>query len=355
MQRKNIVITGGAGFIGSECVRKFLENKNYNIYNIDSLTYAGNLSSLKTIEKYSNYFFLKEDIRDEKKVSDLMTRIKPQWIVHFAAESHVDRSIEGPRDFIDTNILGTYNLLQGALKYYLSLSDNDKSCFRFHHVSTDEVFGSLEMAEVFREDTPYEPNSPYSASKAASDHLVRAWWKTYGLPVTMSHCSNNYGPYQYPEKLIPLVITNALQGKSIPLYGDGKNIRDWLFVEDHITAIHLILQKAKVGSVYNIGGHADITNIEIITKVCEILDDLYPKNKPHSNLITYVKDRPGHDLRYATDSSKLKKDLGWALNESFSKSLEKTVRWYVDNSWWWQPLVKKTINKKFHFSLEANL
>ena len=333
-----VVVTGGAGFIGSALVRWVSQNLDWQILNIDSLTYAGNLESLPGVSGAGNYQFSQTDICDLERVKKDISEFKPDYIIHLAAESHVDRSIDGPLAFIQTNILGTYNMLQAALEYYRSLDDNKKEVFRFHHVSTDEVFGTLGDEGLFCEDTPYKPNSPYSASKASSDHLVRAWHETYGLPVTLSNCSNNYGPYQFPEKLIPLMVLNALEGKSLPVYGKGENVRDWLYVDDHVEGILTVLQKGRLGECYNIGGMAEKQNIEVVRTICKIMDEISPNqaNVQHEELISYVTDRPGHDFRYAIDCTKIKDELGWEPKENFETGMRRTVQWYLDNKEWWQ-------------------
>ena len=327
------LVTGGAGFIGGNFVlRQVLEN-NVRVINLDKLTYAGNLDTLKQLENNDNHIFIQGDITDNDLVADIFDKYKRNAVVNFAAESHVDRSIDAPDDFIQTNILGTFNLLKNSLNYYQSLdSDNH---FRFLHVSTDEVYGSLGDTGLFTETTPYSPNSPYSASKASSDHLVRAYCHTYGLPVLTTNCSNNYGPYQFPEKLIPLMITKALNFESLPVYGDGKNIRDWLFVTDHCKAIETVLKKGKIGEVYNVGGNEEKQNIQVVHTLCDILDEVAPNSgKSRRDLITFVKDRPGHDQRYAIDSSKLQNELGWKPEETFESGIRKTVQWYLDNKTW---------------------
>jgi len=330
-----IIVTGGAGFIGSAMIRHLLSKTDCTVINLDKLTYAGQLSSLAEVTNSSKYYFEKVDITDRNKVSAVVKHYKPHSVIHFAAESHVDRSIDGPSAFIETNIIGTYILLEETLKYFLSLDSSHQSKFRFHHISTDEVFGSLGSEGLFTEESQYKPNSPYSASKASSDHLVRAWYKTYGLPVITTNCSNNYGPYQYPEKLIPTIILNAINGNELPLYGDGKNIRDWLFVEDHIDGILKVLASGLKGQVYNIGGNAEKTNIEVVRMICSVLDKIKPKTSGrYSDQITFVKDRPGHDKRYAIDSSKINSELGWNPKVSFEVGIEKTVMWYLDNIDW---------------------
>ena len=337
MTNKNILVTGGAGFIGSAVIRYLINETNNNVLNIDKLTYAGNLESLDTISSHPRYQFLHADICDKSAMTKAFQDFQPNIVMHLAAESHVDRSIDGPMDFIQTNILGTYTLLEVARAYYQGLSDDKKHSFKFHHISTDEVYGDLEGTEdLFTEATSYSPSSPYSASKASSDHLVRAWHRTYGLPIVITNCSNNYGPYHFPEKLIPLVILNALDGKPLPVYGDGKQIRDWLYVEDHARALYLVATTAKVGETYNIGGHNEKQNIEVVKKICQILDGLKPREDgdKYESLIMFVKDRPGHDLRYAIDASKINKELGWQPQETFESGIQKTVEWYLNNLKW---------------------
>lgn len=343
MKEKCLLVTGGAGFIGSALIRHLIKNSDYSVINLDKLTYAGNLESLAEIEKSNRYTFVKGDICDKELVSKLLKTHQPSAIMHLAAESHVDRSIDGPSEFIQTNIIGTFNLLECALEYWKAENQNPK--FRFQHISTDEVYGSLGDTGLFTEQTPYDPSSPYSASKASSDHLVRAWERTYGLPVLVTNCSNNYGPYHFPEKLIPLIIQNALQGKSLPVYGDGKQIRDWLFVEDHAKALLTVLEKGKVGETYNVGGDSERQNIDVVKKICGFLDEYVPdsKFKPHAQLITHVTDRPGHDRRYAIDCKKLKNELGWKQEESFETGIKKTVKWFLDNQVW----VKQVLANKY--------
>jgi dTDP-glucose 4,6-dehydratase len=330
------MVTGGAGFIGSALVRHLIQTTDIKIVNVDALTYAGNLESLNSVESHSNYCFEQVDICDAQQVNRLFQQYKPDAIMHLAAESHVDRSIDGPAAFIDTNIIGTYNLLEAARAYWKDLAKAAKQQFRFHHISTDEVYGSLPATGYFVETSPYQPNSPYSASKASSDHLVKAWHHTYGLPVILTNCSNNYGPYQFPEKLIPLMILNALEGKPLPVYGKGDNIRDWLYVDDHVKALIVALTKGAVGETYNIGGHNEKTNLEVVKAVCALLDELVPDSphKPHESLVVFVEDRPGHDQRYAIDASKIKNDLGWEPEETFETGLRKTVQWYLENREW---------------------
>lgn len=337
-----IFVTGGAGFIGSNFILNWLKNNKEDVLNIDKLTYAGNLENLKTVEKNPLYHFSRTDIGDQKTVEELLAQHKPRAILNFAAESHVDRSIHGPGEFIQTNIVGTFHLLQATLGYWKTLSEADQKAFRFLHVSTDEVYGSLELNDpAFSEATPYAPNSPYSASKAASDHLVRAYHHTYGLPVLTTNCSNNYGPYHFPEKLIPLVIHNALNGKELPIYGDGSNIRDWLYVVDHCEAIALVLAKGKLGETYNVGGWNEKKNIEVVDTICTTLDQLRPRGDGKSYLSQkiFVKDRPGHDKRYAIDATKLEKELGWKPKENFETGLKKTIQWYLENETWVKNIV----------------
>ena len=338
-----ILVTGGAGFIGGNFILDWLANStSEGVVNLDKLTYAGNLATLESLKDDSRHIFIHGDICDKELVTKLLKEFQPRAIINFAAESHVDRSIHGPAEFVQTNILGTFNLLECAREYWNNLDEDAKMKFRFHHVSTDEVYGSLSATDpAFAETHPYEPNSPYSASKAASDHLVRAWFHTYSFPVLTTNCSNNYGPYHFPEKLIPLVILNALAGKPLPIYGDGQQIRDWLYVGDHCSAIREVLAKGKLGETYNIGGWNEKPNIEVVKTICQILDQLKPKSdgKSYSEQITFVKDRPGHDRRYAIDASKVERELGWRPAETFDTGIRKTVRWYLDNPVWIEGVV----------------
>ena len=335
---KKILVTGGAGFIGSALVRHLINNTDHTVINVDALTYAGNLESLAPVSGNSRHIFEQVDIRDRAELDRLFQQHQPDAVMHLAAESHVDRSIDGPAEFIQTNIIGTYNLLEAARSYWNSLQSQQKEAFRFLHVSTDEVYGSLGESGFFTETTPYQPNSPYSASKASSDHLVRAWHHTYGFPVLTTNCSNNYGPYQFPEKLIPLMILNALEGKALPIYGKGDNIRDWLYVDDHVRALLTVLEKGRLGETYNIGGHNEKTNLEVVKTLCALLDELKPNSPhaPHENLITFVTDRPGHDQRYAIDATKMAQELGWRPQETFETGLRSTVDWYLNNATWCQ-------------------
>ena len=333
---KKILVTGGAGFIGSNFIQLALGQPGVQVLNLDKLTYAGNLDSLQTVAERPVYRFVRADICDPAAVAQTVAEFQPDAIVHFAAESHVDRSIDGPAAFIQTNIIGTFNLLEAARQYWKELPPERKEAFRFLHVSTDEVYGSLGATGLFTEDTPYAPNSPYSASKASSDHLVRAYHHTYGLPALTTNCSNNYGPYQFPEKLIPLMILNALGGKALPVYGDGMQVRDWLYVADHCRAILTVLDQGKPGETYNIGGHNEMPNIRIVEKICALLDELRPRadGQPYVGQITYVADRPGHDRRYAIDAGKIGRELGWQPQETFDTGIRKTVEWYLDNAAW---------------------
>ena len=336
-----ILVTGGAGFIGSALIRHLIETTAHEVLNLDKLTYAGNLESLSSIATNTRYEFVQADIADRATVDAVLERFAPHVIMHLAAESHVDRSIDGPAAFIETNIVGTYNLLEAARAYWAKLPAAEREAFRFHHVSTDEVYGDLHgVDDLFTETTPYAPSSPYSASKAASDHLVRAWHRTYGLPVLLSNCSNNYGPFQFPEKLIPLTILNALAGKPLPVYGNGLQVRDWLFVEDHARALLQVLCAGQVGETYNIGGHNEQKNIDVVRSICALLEELAPDHPAgvnhYADLISFVQDRPGHDQRYAIDASKIQRELGWTPAETFQSGLRKTVQWYLDNSEWCQ-------------------
>jgi len=333
-----VIVTGGAGFIGSALVRHLVLERGYQVLNIDALTYAGNLASLTPVDGRPNYQFLHANICDRAAMEGAFAEFRPHRVMHLAAESHVDRSITGAADFIETNVIGTFTLLETARNYWAALDAAEKDTFRFLHVSTDEVYGSLGDEGLFREDTPYEPSSPYSASKASSDHLAKAWQRTYGLPVVVSNCSNNYGPYHFPEKLIPLTILNALAGERLPVYGKGENIRDWLFVEDHARALDLIAERGRVGETYNVGGRNERRNIDVVRQICHALDALVPGNRPREELIEFVTDRPGHDARYAIDASKLEGELGWRARENFDTGIAKTVQWYLDNDWWWRPL-----------------
>jgi len=333
-----IMVTGGAGFIGSALVRHLVLEKRYDVLNVDALTYAGNLASLRPVEGKSNYQFLHANVCDREAMESAVEGFRPDRIMHLAAESHVDRSITGAADFIQTNVVGTFTLLEAARRFWTGLDEAGRSDFRFLHVSTDEVYGSLGDEGLFREDTPYDPSSPYSASKASSDHLAKAWHRTYGMPVVISNCSNNYGPYHFPEKLIPLTILNALEGKALPVYGKGENVRDWLFVEDHARALDIIVERGRAGETYNVGGRNERRNIDVVRRICEVLDRAVPADAPRETLIEFVTDRPGHDARYAIDASKLESELGWRAREDFDSGIEKTVQWYLDNEWWWQPL-----------------
>lgn len=350
MRPKVLLVTGGAGFIGFNFVLEAVR-RGYKVINLDALTYAGNIDNLASLEGNPSHTFVHGSILDSALLTNLLNRHRPDAVVHFAAESHVDRSIRGPAVFVETNVSGTLNLLDAALAYWRGLSEGVRAGFRFLHVSTDEVYGSLGPDEpAFHEDTPYRPNSPYSASKAASDHLVRAYSRTFGLPVLTTNCSNNYGPYQFPEKLIPLMIHNAIGGKPLPIYGDGQNVRDWLYVEDHCDAILLVLERGQIGDTYNIGGLNEQRNIDVVQALCAILDELHPEGAPHNRLITYVKDRPGHDRRYAIDCTKLRNELGWSPRESFSSGIRKTVQWYIDNSAW----VEKVVSGEYREWIKGN-
>ena len=336
-----IIVTGGAGFIGS-AVCRMLAKQGVEILNIDKLTYAGNLSSLEPVAQLPNYHFLHADICDAPAMAKAFAEFRPQGVMHLAAESHVDRSIDGPGLFLQTNVVGTYTMLEAAHAYWKTLPEDEKAAFRFLHISTDEVYGSLGPTGLFTEETPYAPRSPYSASKASADHLVNAWFHTYGLPTLKTNCSNNYGPYHFPEKLIPLVTLNALAGRPLPIYGKGDNIRDWLYVEDHARALWLALTTGRPGETYNVGGHNERTNLQVVQAICAILDELRPRadGKPYAEQITFVKDRPGHDARYAIDPSKIMRELGWKPQETFDTGLRRTIQWYLDNEAWWAPLRK---------------
>jgi dTDP-glucose 4,6-dehydratase len=338
---RTILVTGGAGFIGSAVCRHLVGRGDTRVVNLDKLTYAGNPASLASIERSPLYHFVEGDIGDARRISDLLRAMRPDAIMHLAAESHVDRSIDGPGAFVETNVVGTFRLLSAALDYWRDLPKAAQAAFRFHHVSTDEVFGDLPFdGGIFTEETPYGPSSPYSASKAASDHFVRAWHATYGLPVVLSNCSNNYGPYHFPEKLIPLVILNALEGKTLPVYGRGANVRDWLYVEDHARALDLVISKGRVGESYNVGGREERANLQVVEAICDLLDTRVPlaHGGRRRDLIAFVADRPGHDRRYAIDPAKIERELGWHAEESFASGLTKTVDWYLDNRWWWGPI-----------------
>ncbi len=352
MGSRALFVTGGAGFIGSALVRLLIQETDWIIVNIDKLTYAGNLESLAMLRNEPRHVFSRTDIQDRAALDALFTQHRPSGIIHLAAESHVDRSIHGPAEFIATNIAGTYSLLEAARHWWMSLDEEGKRTFRFHHVSTDEVYGSLGTEGLFTETTPYDPSSPYSASKAASDHLVRAWQRTYGLPTIVTNCSNNYGPYQFPEKLIPVVILNALAGKPLPIYGKGDNIRDWLYVDDHARALKLVFEQGKPGATYNIGGHNEKTNLEVVDQLCLLLDELRPRTDGKSYLEqkTFVTDRPGHDRRYAIDATKIQRELGWVPRENFTSGLRKTVEWYLANPVW----IEHVISGEYRHWLEKN-
>jgi dTDP-glucose 4,6-dehydratase len=348
-----VIVTGGAGFIGSALVRFLVLDKGYDVLNIDALTYAGCEASLRLVEGRPNHRFVKADIRDGGAMEAAISTFRPDRIMHLAAESHVDRSITGASDFIQTNVVGTFTLLEAARRYWNSLEPAAMAEFRFLHVSTDEVYGSLGDEGLFTETTPYDPSSPYSASKAASDHLAKAWQRTYGLPVVVSNCSNNYGPYHFPEKLIPLTILNALEGRRLPVYGKGDNVRDWLFVDDHARALDTIIARGIVGETYNVGGRNERRNIDVVRRICAVLDDLVPGEAARADLIEFVTDRPGHDARYAIDATRLEQELGWRAQETFDTGIEKTVRWYLDNDWWWRPLRERYDGQRL--GLEPNV
>lgn len=345
---QTILVTGGAGFIGSALVRFLIQSTDHRVINVDKLTYAANLDNLTMVAASPRYTLIEADICDEARMRAVFAEYQPDSVMHLAAESHVDRSIDGPKAFVDTNISGTYSLLQAARFVWKDWPESRKAAFRFLHVSTDEVFGSLGPTGFFSESTPYAPNSPYSASKASSDMLVRAWQHTFGLPTLISNCSNNYGPYQFPEKLIPVVILNALQGKPLPVYGTGQNVRDWLFVDDHVKALYRVLTAGAVGETYTIGGHNEKQNIELVREICRILDELRPESshRPHEQLITFVKDRPGHDQRYAIDASKIQRELGWSPTVTVEEGLRQTVRWYLENEPWWQALRQRGMRQE---------
>ncbi|MFG0729885.1 dTDP-glucose 4,6-dehydratase [Photobacterium damselae] len=346
-----ILVTGGAGFIGSAVVRHIINNTQDSVINLDKLTYAGNLESLSDVENSDRYVFEQVDICDREELDRVFAQYQPDAVMHLAAESHVDRSIDGPAAFIETNIIGTYTMLEAARQYWNQLDEVRKSAFRFHHISTDEVYGDLEGTnDLFTETTSYSPSSPYSASKASSDHLVRAWLRTYGLPTLVTNCSNNYGPYHFPEKLIPLMILNALEGKQLPVYGNGMQIRDWLYVEDHASALYTVVTQGEIGETYNIGGHNEKANIEVVKTICSLLEELVP-NKPqgiaqYQDLITYVTDRPGHDVRYAIDATKIAADLGWKPAETFESGIRKTVEWYLHNEKWWSRVLDGSYSRE---------
>jgi len=336
-----VIVTGGAGFIGSALVRNLVMDGSYDVLNIDSLTYAGNVASLTDIEGNNRYRLQQQDICDAGQMAKIFDEFQPDLVTHLAAETHVDRSIDGPAAFVQTNLVGTCSLLQASLAYWQGLPDDRKDRFRFHHISTDEVFGSLDAEGLFTESTRYDPRSPYSASKAGSDHLVRAWFHTFGLPVLITNCSNNYGPRQFPEKLIPLMIIKCLAGEKLPVYGKGENIRDWLHVDDHVTALRAVFERGEPGESYMVGGQSERTNLQVVQTICEILDDLVPKpgGESYRNQIHFVTDRPGHDFRYAIDWTKIERELGWRPHESFESGMRKTVQWYLDNRAWWEPLL----------------
>ncbi|MCW2240847.1 dTDP-glucose 4,6-dehydratase [Azospirillum canadense] len=336
---KRILVTGGAGFIGSAVVRQLLAETDAFVVNVDKLTYAANLSSLPGAADNPRYAFEKVDICDGEELRRVFAQHRPDAVMHLAAESHVDRSIDGPGEFIQTNVVGTFRLLEAARGYWMGLPADERAAFRFHHISTDEVFGTLGDEGFFTETTAYSPNSPYSASKASSDHLVRAWHETYGLPVVLTNCSNNYGPYHFPEKLIPLMILKGLKGEPLPVYGKGDNVRDWLYVEDHARALRLVLEKGVIGESYNVGGYNERTNLDVVRTLCALLDELAPAGAPHDRLITFVADRPGHDKRYAIDASKITRELGWTPQETFETGLRKTVEWYLENRSWWEAIL----------------
>ncbi len=336
---KTYLVTGGAGFIGSALCRYLIQKANARVINVDKLTYAANLHSLDDLKDHKNYSFIQADICDRKAMAEILSKTNPDGVFHLAAESHVDRSITGAADFIQTNVVGTFVLLEESLRYWQAMSSSSQEQFRFLMVSTDEVYGSLGETGLFHETTAYDPSSPYSASKAASDHLAIAWHRTYGFPALISNCSNNYGPHQFPEKLIPLMILNALHGKPLPVYGDGSQVRDWLYVDDHARALHLVLTKGKPGEKYNVGGRNERTNLQVVSRICALLDGLRPAKRSYLEQMTFVDDRPGHDKRYAIDAGRIENELGWRAEENFDSGMEKTVKWYLENPNWWQPLV----------------
>lgn len=336
-----VLVTGGAGFIGSALVRYLVLEKGYEVLTVDNLTYAGNLQSLKVVDSQPNHRFLKADICDRQAMNEAFESFRPDRVMHLAAESHVDRSITGAQDFVQTNVIGTFTLLEAARAYFNNLHADAEDRFRFLHVSTDEVYGSLGDEGLFTETTPYDPSSPYSASKAASDHLAKAWKRTYNMPIVVSNCSNNYGPYHFPEKLIPLTILSALAGKDLPIYGKGENVRDWLFVEDHARALDVIIERGRIGETYNVGGRNERRNIDVVRRICTVLDQRTKSSRKHEDLIKFVADRPGHDARYAIDATKLEDELGWRALENFDSGIEKTVDWYLENPWWWEPLSER--------------
>lgn len=349
-----VIVTGGAGFIGSALVRHLVGERGWDVLNIDKLTYASNLSSLKPVADKSNYRFLQADICDADAMHRAFLEFQPDAVMHLAAESHVDRSISSSAEFIKTNVLGTHVLLEASRAYWTVLPPEARDAFRFLHVSTDEVYGSLGEDGFFAEATAYDPRSPYSASKASSDHLVSAWHETYGLPVLVTNCSNNYGPYHFPEKLIPLVLLNAMERKPLPVYGDGRNVRDWLFVEDHVKALTTVLERGRVGETYNVGGRAPMENLTVVERICDLLDGFQPDGTPRRSLITFVPDRPGHDRRYAIDPTKIETELGWRAEKTFDTGLSTTVEWYLNNAWWWRPLREKVYSGDRLGLLEAD-
>ncbi|MBM3573044.1 MAG: dTDP-glucose 4,6-dehydratase [Alphaproteobacteria bacterium] len=354
-EHRKIIVTGGAGFIGSAVIRLLIGESDWSVVNLDKLTYASNLASLSEIDGDPRYQLEQADICDAEAVRSILRAHRPQGILHLAAESHVDRSIDGPGAFVQTNLVGTYTLLDQSRRYWAELEEPLKSRFRFHHVSTDEVFGSLGATGAFSETSSYQPNSPYSASKAGSDHLVRAWHETYGLPTVLTNCSNNYGPYHFPEKLIPLMIIKGLRGENLPVYGKGDNVRDWLYVEDHARALQLVFDQGRVGQSYNIGGDAERANLDVVRRICTLLDELSPapSHKPHDRLITFVTDRPGHDHRYAMDAAKLRGELGWRPRETFETGIRKTVEWYLRNRAWWEPLFARYSGERLGLARKA--